>query len=225
MSELRIRSMPEQIAAHLREELGHGRWSGTMPGRIELARQLGVGITSMEEALRQLERDGVLAPQGAGRMRRILLLVRSDRRLPVPGTPERAFLAELAAHGIPPGPYHLPDWKDGIVGYQGRLERLFHVTQPTASIMDEMMLFVATQQFLARKRLRVPEEFSLVVLESDPGFEWCRPLVAHVRWNHPPVMRRVLAWANHIAHGKKDRRESHTRAQFIAGGTIGPART
>jgi DNA-binding LacI/PurR family transcriptional regulator len=355
MNELRIRSMPEQIAAHLREELGRGRWSGTMPGRIELARQLGVGITSMEEALRQLQREGVLAPQGAGRMRRILvsqgdvaqrrlriailayersslgqgiiseavhvlreaghdavfsrssllelgfdvkriarhvekteadawivcsgsrqivewfaaqakpafalfgrrrglpiasvgpdkvpayvaaarrlielghqkivLLVRPDRRLPVPGTLERAFLAELAAHGIPPGPYHLPDWKDGIEGFQGRLEKLFHVTPPTALLMDEMKLFVATQQFLVRKRLRVPEEVSLVVLESDPAFEWCRPSVAHVRWKHPPVMRRVLAWANHIARGKKDRRESHTRAQFIAGGTIGPART
>jgi DNA-binding LacI/PurR family transcriptional regulator/DNA-binding transcriptional regulator YhcF (GntR family) len=354
MSTLRILTMSEQIAVRLREELARGRWSGTMPGRAGLARQLGVGITSMEEALRQLEREGLLANRGAGRMRRIIesnsntvrrrlriavltheraamgegymaelihhlgeagheafftrnslldlgfnlrriarlveeieadawivcsasrevtewfaaqpkpafslfgrrrgvpiasvgpdkspayaaatrrliehghqrivLLVRPDRRLPVPGTPERAFLAELAAHGIMPGPYHLPDWDEGIDGFQTQLEKLFHVTPPTALIVDEMMLFVATQQFLARKRLRVPEEVSLVILESDSAFEWCRPSVAHIRWGRPPVLRRVVGWANNIARGKKDLRETLTRAEFIDGGTIGPAR-
>ena len=31
-------------------------------------------------------------------------------RLPAPGASERAFLDELEAHGISPGPDHLPDW-------------------------------------------------------------------------------------------------------------------
>lgn len=354
MQELKILSMPEQIAAYLRGGIASGRWRGTMPGRAELAKQLGVGVTSMEEALRQLEQEGLLASQGAGRMRsilnsqgdaarrrlriavltyegsalgrnyltelihllrgaghdafftrtslmelgmdgkrvarlvketeadawimcsatreitewfasqpvpafslfgrrrgvsiasvgpekssayaaaarrlielghqRIVLLVRPDRRLPVPGTPERAFLAELAAHGISPGPYHLPDWEGGIDGFHARLGRLFQLTPPTALIVDEVMLFVATQQFLARKRLLVPEDVSLAIMEADPVFEWCRPTVAQVRWDRLAVLRRVVGWANNIARGKKDLRETLTRAEFIDGGTIGPVR-
>jgi DNA-binding LacI/PurR family transcriptional regulator len=354
MSELRLLSIPEQIAAHLRGEIARGRWSGMIPGRSELARQYEVGITSMEEALRELEKEGVIASQGVGRMRRvtgsarafqkrrlriavlpyersslseqifsevlhvlreaghdafftrsslvelgmnvrrvasvvekteadawivcsaprqvtewfatqskpsfalfgrrrgvpiasvgpdkgpayaaaarrlvqlghkrIVMLCRPDRRLPVPGTPERAFLAELAAHGITHGPYHLPDWEDGMKSFQARLESLFRVSPPTALIVDELKLFVAAQQFLARKKLSVPGDVSLVSMESDPAFEWCRPSVAQVQWDHPPVIRRVLGWANHVARGKKDLRETHTLAEFIEGGTIGPAK-
>jgi len=354
MSVLRILSMPEQIAAHLRAEIARGRWSGTMPGRHELARQLGVGISSVEEALRQLEGEGLLAKQGAGRMRRILvssaestghrlriavltheratlkegymielihrlreagheaffprasllelgmdpkrisrlmkateadawivcsgsrevtewfasqpmpafslfgrrrgvaiasvgpdkapayaatarrlielghrkivLLVRPDRRLPVPGTPERAFLDEMAAHGITPGAYHFPDWEEGIEGFHTRLGELFRVTPPTALVVDEVMLYLAVQQFLACKRLRVPEEVSLMVMEEHSAFDWCRPTVAHVRWDQPSVLRRVVGWAHNVARGNKDLRGTLTRAEFIDGGTIGPVK-
>ncbi len=35
----------EQTAAHLREELRKGRWTGLMPGRRSLARELGAGVS------------------------------------------------------------------------------------------------------------------------------------------------------------------------------------
>ena len=355
MSEFKTLSISEQIVVHLRGEIARGRWSGQMPGRNELARQLGVGITNVEGALRQLEGEGQLIAQGAGRMRRIaavsqysakrrirvailayetstqsdsilsetvhilreaghdafftrssllemgmnlkriaslvgrteadawivcsapreitewfaqrpepafalfgrrrgvriasvgpdkapayaaaarrlielghrriVMLCRPDRRLPVPGTPERAFLAELAAHGITPGPYYLPDWEDGMKGFQMRLERLFQLTPPTALMVDEMMLFVATQQFLARKKLSVPEDVSLVSMESVPAFDWCSPAVARVDWDHKPVLRRVVSWVDKIASGKKDLRETLTGAKFIEGGTVGPVKS
>lgn len=354
MSKMPILSVSDQIVAHLRDEILSGKWRGLMPGRNELARLFDVGISSMEDALRQLEKEGLLAAQGAGRQRRIVenaqgtrkrqiriailsyekssltggifsevahalrevghdaffnstslvdmdmnvkrvaklvkqteadawivsaaprevtewfatlpvpafalfgrrrgvrmasvgpdkapalveatrelidcghrrivMLCRPDRRRPVPGAPERAFLAELAAHGIEPGPYHLPDWEDGIDGFQKQLEMLFEVTPPTALIVDELRLFIATQQLLLRKQLRVPEDVSLVSMESDPGFEWCRPSVAHISWDQAAVVRRVVGWANNIARGKKDLRETHTRAEFIHGNTLGPAR-
>jgi DNA-binding LacI/PurR family transcriptional regulator len=356
MSALRILSISEQIAAHLRGEIARGRWSGMMPGRKELAMHYEVGITSMEEALRELEKEGMIASQGAGRMRRIagsargihqhklplriavlayersglgdpidsqaihvlreaghdafftrsslvdlgmkvrrvaglvgksdadawiacapprqvaewfaslskpsfswfgrrrgvpiasvgpdkgpaivaaarrlidlghkriVMFCRPDRRLPVPGTLERAFLAELAAHGITPGPYHLPDWEDGMKGFQTRLESLFRVNPPTALIVDELKMLVATQQFLAVKKISVPGDVSLVSMESDAAFEWCRPTIACIHWDHRPVMRRVVGWANNVARGKIDLRETHTLAEFVDGGTIGPAK-
>jgi hypothetical protein len=33
-----------------------------------------------------------------------------------------------------------------------------------------------------------------------------------------------VGWANHIARGKRDRRETNTHAEFIDGGTIGPVK-
>jgi DNA-binding LacI/PurR family transcriptional regulator/biotin operon repressor len=155
--------------------------------------------------------------------RRIVLLVRQLRRLPKPGAVEQAFLDTLAAHGMDPGPYHLPDWEESIDGYYARLESLFQVTPPTALIVDEVILFAAAQQFLAGKGLRVPGDVSLVCTDYDTSFEWCRPRISHIRWETRPVVMRILQWANHISRGRKDLRQVHTPVRFVTGGTIGPA--
>ena len=78
-------------------------------------------------------------------------MVRQMRRLPKPGAQEQAFLETMAFHGIPPGPYHLPDWEESVESYDERLESLFRFTAPTALIVDEVSLFAAAQQFLAGK--------------------------------------------------------------------------
>ncbi|MFT5906589.1 MAG: DNA-binding LacI/PurR family transcriptional regulator [Cryomorphaceae bacterium] len=66
-------TIPEQVAAHLRQELKSGRWSEYMPGRDFLARELGVNGSTIERALLQLERENLLKSGGAGRRRRILV--------------------------------------------------------------------------------------------------------------------------------------------------------
>jgi hypothetical protein len=38
-----------------------------------------------------------------------------------------------------------------------------------------------------------------------------------------PIVRRIIQWANHVAHRRSDTRQSLTPAKFIHGGTIGPA--
>lgn len=154
--------------------------------------------------------------------RRIVLLARRMRRLPEPGAPERAFLGELAAQGIPPGPYHLPDWEESIDGFHERLESLFRVTPPTALIIDEAPFFVAALQFLAGRGLRVPEDVSLICTDADATFAWCQTSVAHIRWDSRPVVRRVLRWAANISRGQEDLRQTLTPAEFVQGGTIGP---
>ena len=78
-------------------------------------------------------------------------------------------------------------------------------------------------QFLLNRHLRVPEDVSLVCTDGDPYFTWCRPLIAHIGWDNRPVVRRALRWANNLASGKKDVRQTLTKAEFVEGGTIGPA--
>ena len=65
MGELRFLSKIEQVAAHLRAELAGGRWEEAMPGRLELAAELGINAKTVEEALRLLEKEGVLVGQAA----------------------------------------------------------------------------------------------------------------------------------------------------------------
>jgi DNA-binding LacI/PurR family transcriptional regulator len=346
-------SAVSQLAAHLRAGLERGRWRGTMPGVIRLAEDLGAARNTVEAALRELERDGLLVPQGHGRgrlidlkgakqasglrvallpsdvadrglnylielehelaaaghhaffardsldvmgmnvdriarmvektpadawvvmaasrevlewfaargvpafalfgrrngvaiaavgpdkrpayrdvtrmlvglgHRRIVLLARERRRLPKPGGPEQAFLAELAAHRIPPGSYHLPDWEETPAGFLARLESLFHVTPPTALIVDEAPFFVAALQFCASRGLRVPEEVSMVCTDADPAFDWCSPPVSHIRWDSGPVVRRIVKWVADVGCRKKNQRQTLTSAEFVRGGTIGPAK-
>jgi DNA-binding LacI/PurR family transcriptional regulator/DNA-binding transcriptional regulator YhcF (GntR family) len=344
------KSVVEQVTEHLRTALHEGRWQGLLPGRERLAGELGVNAKTVEAALRQLEREGVLKNPGKGRRRqivtegnrsvaplrialllsekddarvdfivdirqqlllsghdafhaeqslgdlamnpdrisglvsrttadawivvagsrevlewfaagpipafalfgpmsgvrmagagprkapaiaeaartllalghrRIAMLVRPRRRAPVPGVPERAFLDELRAHGIPPAAYHLPDWDESPERFHAMLESIFRVTPPTALIVDESALFVAVMQFCLDRRLRVPEDLSLVCTDADPVFSWCRRSVAHIDWNRGPVLRRVFQWADQLSRGKTDLRQNGSVARFVPGETIG----
>lgn len=71
MPALQILTASEQVTAHLRRELLQGTWSGTMPGEQRLVAELGVSPSTVKAALRELEREGLLLPQGAGRRRLI----------------------------------------------------------------------------------------------------------------------------------------------------------
>ena len=155
--------------------------------------------------------------------RRIVMLARPRRRLPVPGAGEQAFLDELAACGIEPGPYHLPEWEETVDGFNGRLEALFRLTPPTALIVDEAAFFTAALQFCAIRGIRVPHDVSLICTDADPTFAWCKPSVAHISWDSRPVVRRIVRWAANVSRGEVDVRQTLTPADFVVGGTIGPA--
>lgn len=157
--------------------------------------------------------------------RRIVLVARRERRLPEPGRAERAILEELKAHGVPVGAFNLPDWKETREGFHELLRSLFQITPPTALIIDEAPLFAAAQQFLAGSGLRVPQQVSLICTDADPIFEWCLPTIAHIRWDSAPVVRRIVRWAAAVSRGRKDLTQTLTPAEFVAGGTVGPAPT
>ena len=170
--------------------------------------------TALVEAMHDLARLG---------HRRIVLLTRRMRRVPVPGAFEQAFLDELTRHGIDPSPYHLPDWEENIDGFHALLEELFRVTPPTALIVDEVPFFLAVRQFLAERGMRVPRDVSMICTDASPDFEWCRPRISHIRWDSRPLVRRVVRWVSNVAGGREDRKHTFTPAEFVRGETIGPA--
>ena len=156
--------------------------------------------------------------------RRIVLLTRALRRLPFPGASEQAFLDALRETGVEPAFFHLPDWEETVEGFHARLDSIFQLTPATALIVDEVPFFLATQQFLARRGLRVPEDVSLVCTEDDPNFAWCLPKVAHIRWDSRPMVRRILGWVDNLSRGREDVRQVQVPAEFVPGGTVGRVR-
>jgi DNA-binding LacI/PurR family transcriptional regulator len=64
-------SASEQLAAYLRENIMVGTWGNIMPGSDRLVKELGVGRGVIFEALAQLESEGLLVTQGAGKRRLI----------------------------------------------------------------------------------------------------------------------------------------------------------
>lgn len=154
---------------------------------------------------------------------RISFLCRSQLRQPQPGRVASAFLEGLSSAGISTGTFNLPEWEESKEGFERILDSLFRNTPPTALILDEPYLYHAAVQFLLKRGLRVPEDVSLICTDSDPGFAWCQPAVSHIRWDYRPVVQRIVRWANNVARGKDDHRQKRTKAEFIEGGTIGPA--
>ncbi|MEI6606545.1 MAG: substrate-binding domain-containing protein [Verrucomicrobiota bacterium] len=155
--------------------------------------------------------------------RRIVLLVREERRKPQPGGMEQTFLDELGRQGIQAGAYHLPDWKDSREGFHRCLDSLFQHTPPTALIISESLLFLAAQQHLARHGIVAPEHISLICDDPDPLFAWFEPAISHFRWDPVPLLRCVVRWANQVACGKRPRHKTFYVAEFVEGGTIGLA--
>lgn len=156
--------------------------------------------------------------------RRIVMLAREERRKPHPGAIEQAFLDELLANGIPTGDYNLPGWNESPEGLRAILDSLFMHSPPTALIIKEPATFVAAQNYLAQLNILAPRDISLICDENDPAFAWCRPSVAHIQWNASQCVLHIVRWINSVARGNARLRHSFTKAEFVEGGTVGPAR-
>ena len=155
--------------------------------------------------------------------RRIVMLVREERRSPHPAIVEQAFLDELKNLGIKTGDYNLPHWQNDAAGLRACLKNLFSRTPPTALILGDNNFVAPVQQLLGRMGLDAPEEVSLICPSREPAFDWCDPPLSHFHWDPDQLVRRGKKWIMNVAEGREDRRQQLFNAQFIEGGTIGPA--
>ena len=69
MKPLKLTSIADQVAAHLREEIERGSLSGDLPGAKRLAKDLGINHKTIDAAVKLLEEKGLLKSQGAGKPR------------------------------------------------------------------------------------------------------------------------------------------------------------
>lgn len=157
--------------------------------------------------------------------RRIVLICSLEWRQPHPGPLAQAFLDELAAlTGSEISPqYHLPDWEQTAEGFHALLEALFRITPPTALIVNEPMQAVAVISFLAQRRLRVPQDVSLVVESKDASLGWCRPPLAH--FQTADIWRHVVRWVGQVARGKVTPRRIVSQAGFVSAESTAPPKS
>lgn len=149
---------------------------------------------------------GILTDAGH---RRIVMLVREERRKPYLGFNEKVFLQELESREIPTGNYNLPDWEESSEGLKRCLDGLFQVTPPTAMIVGDAVLLVAIQNYLS---LHHAQHVALVCMDPNPAFQWCDPPICHLYWDHRAMVRRIVRWVEKVAHGKDDFQQRHTPA-------------
>ena len=157
--------------------------------------------------------------------RRIVFLLRQQHRSPGPSRLAESLLRQLESHGLQVGSFNLPNWEDHPEGFIRALDALFSTTPPSALFLDEPYLFHAARYHLAHRGILAPDDVSLVCTDPDPNFGWCIPSISHISWKSAPVVRGIVRWASNVSRGKDDRRKIRTKAEFVQGGTIGPAKS
>jgi DNA-binding LacI/PurR family transcriptional regulator/biotin operon repressor len=153
--------------------------------------------------------------------RRIVSLSNRGRHSNALREAERTFLMQLESNGIQTSSYNLPSWEDRPNGFLQCLESLFEHTPPTALIIEEPTHVIAVLQFCGKYKLHIPEDVSLICSEYTPNFDFSNPAISHITWDTKPMIRRMVRWADNIASGKEDKRQTRIKAKFIEGGTIG----
>lgn len=197
--------------------MASGRPTLAIYGRINSVSLPSVGIRKLHLSQMVIDR---LVELGH---RRIVQIVREERRKPHLGRAEQMFLEQLESHGIRTGPYNVPDWEESPAGLARCLDSLLRHTPPTAIMVSDPVLFHAVQVHLAHRGHKAPENVSLYCDDYAETFDWTTPGVAHLRWDHRPIIRRVLQWADNLCAGRPDQKKTLINARFVDGGTIGSA--
>ena len=123
MSEFTLLSAADQAANHLRERILSGAWNDELPGAPMLAAELGINHRTIIAALSQLEQQGLLIGQGAGRRRKIVL---PDDHKP-PGLRVALLLFDAKAQG-----------DDYYIDLLHRLEAAGHLPFYTDMCLDDL---------------------------------------------------------------------------------------
>jgi DNA-binding LacI/PurR family transcriptional regulator len=157
-----------------------------------------------------------------GGHRRIAVVSPSHWRNPAPGPPAKAFLQALASHGIAVGKYNLPDWEESPEGLEIMLNSLFRNTPPTALFVVEPAHISGVLSFLARRRLGIPEDISVLAALLDPAQEWYRPRLSSLEWRGQYHSRNIHRWLEKVAREGSCHDQALFSASLKPGETLAP---
>ena len=136
----------------------------------------------------------------------------------------QVFASELAAGGVTLGNYNLPECDETPAGTYALLDSLFRLTPPTAIIVAQSTLLVATLAFLAQRKLLVPTDVSVICMTYDVMPGWHRPMIAHFSSDESALVERIVGWVNAVVSGSADSERVLCNSVFVPGESIGPAR-
>ena len=157
--------------------------------------------------------------------KRVCYVTRKERRVPALGEAERQVFENLAADGIQPNSFTLPDWEETPAGFHKLLDSLFRFTPPTALLLPETYLVTTALQFFAAKRIRVPKDVSIISLEDCEEFQWAVPPITRLSKDFKLPAQEAAQWIHLLQSGKPaPRKKTVYPAQFIEGGTLVPPR-
>jgi hypothetical protein len=159
--------------------------------------------------------------------RRIVLIAPGSARRPEPVRYVVEFRRKLIEAGVHPGEYHVPDWEETPGGLGKLLDELFRVTPPTAILCWAAHTVYGVQAWLKGRRLRSPEDVSIVSPWNDVACSWYSedlriacPIDSGIALFH----RRVRNWVRGVAMGKPDTRQTYILLRLDEGNSIGPPR-
>ncbi len=156
--------------------------------------------------------------------RRIILLCNEALRRARRGILVPTFSRVLQENHIPADGYHIPEWEPTPAGLRTLLEELFRFTPPTAIIASGSRDVMGLLSFLNERRLRMPQDVSLIVRYAFESAEWSNPPLAHFRHRLDLLVRSAVRWVSSIADGTPSQDRFLAPAEFVPTGSIAPAK-
>lgn len=102
------------------------------------------------------------------------------------------------------------------------VESVFATRPPSAFVFLDWKELVTTYCFLSSRKLRVPEDVSLVLLNDQMEAAWFHPSLSRFRFPHQKLVRTMISWLENESGNTTDRITLDT--EFIEGNSIGPPR-
>lgn len=109
------------------------------------------------------------------------------------GGPPDAFLEILEKHSIPRNDsLHFPVFDNTTAGFVSMLERLFRMNQrPTAFITGGPRNLITLMTWLAKHKLSVPDDISILHIGSDPMLDPIIPQISYYSTSFTPLAREL----------------------------------
>lgn len=157
--------------------------------------------------------------------RRIVLICYRGARHPKPGQTVEVFRELLQSAGITAGDYHVPDWEETPAGLEKLLQSTFQITPPTALICWTLGSVNGVLGWLARNRVRIPQDVSVVSLGHDLATDWFQPnlQVVSVQTDDKIIGQSVIKWLNSVISGQAETQQTWCPILINQGNSIGPA--